>query len=94
MDVVVQAVGRVRPYTKPREVITFQCGEHSQLKYTSEFHSVEAARRFFEIPSLRERKQHERTAQVQAAKAEGRTQQETARMLGVSVRTVKRYWNA
>jgi hypothetical protein len=34
MEVVLQAVGRIRPYTKPREVITFQCAEHPKLEYT------------------------------------------------------------
>ena len=43
MDVVLQAVGRVRPYTKPREIITFQCAKHPKFDYTQEFASIEEA---------------------------------------------------
>ena len=50
LDVVLQAVGRVRPYTRPREVITFQCAAHPQLDYDREFNSIEEARQFFGIP--------------------------------------------
>src|SRR5206468_2598896 len=38
-DVVVQAVGRVRPFTRPREVITFQAGALPGVSYTMEFKS-------------------------------------------------------
>ena len=36
MDVVLQAVGRVRPYTRPREVVTFQCAALPDRPYTQE----------------------------------------------------------
>src|SRR5207244_6836191 len=49
MDGVLQAVGRVRPYTKPREIITFHCGEHPHFPYTREFHNIGEARQFFGI---------------------------------------------
>ncbi len=49
MDTVLQAVGRVRPYTKPREVITFQCAGHPDLDYTGEFTSIGEARKHFDI---------------------------------------------
>ena len=38
MDVVTQAAGRVRPYSKPREVITFQCSEHPRCKGVPQRH--------------------------------------------------------
>ena len=44
MDVVLQAVGRVRPYTRPREIMLFQCAGHPQLDYDREFASIAEAR--------------------------------------------------
>jgi len=92
MDVVLQAVGRVRPYTRPREVITFQCADHPQLAYTREFQTLGEARQFFEVPHRRAREQQENIARIQSMKARGFTQSDIARELGVSIRTVKRYW--
>src|SRR5262249_9865638 len=37
MDVVLQAVGRVRPYTEAREILTFQLGAHPLGAYDREF---------------------------------------------------------
>ena len=62
MDVVLQAVGRVRPYTKGREIITFQCAEHPNLTYTREFTNIEETRLFFQINSFRERKKRKQSA--------------------------------
>jgi hypothetical protein len=92
MDVVLQAVGRVRPYTRPREVITFQCAEHPHLAYTREFDSLGQARAFFEIPHFRARRQQEIRARIQALRRGGQTQAQVAQEIGVSLRTVKRYW--
>ena len=93
MDVVLQAVGRVRPYTKPREVITFQCAAHPQLEYTQEFNTIGEARKFFAIPGHRTRKTISRVERIRAARRAGDTQREAATKIGVSLRTVKRYWN-
>jgi hypothetical protein len=92
LDVVLQAVGRVRPYTRPREIVTFQCAAHPQLDYTREFDTVEEAREFFGVPSRRERKQQETAARVRAARQAGRTQAQAAAELGLGLATVKRYW--
>ena len=43
-DVVIQAVGRVRPFTKAREVITFQVGGLAEVTYTLQFGSLAEAR--------------------------------------------------
>jgi hypothetical protein len=93
MDVVLQAVGRVRPYTEPREVITFQCAAHPQLEYTQEFNSLAEARVFFGITSNRETGKATTNASVQTAKKAGNTQQQVANQLKISLRTVKRHWN-
>jgi hypothetical protein len=93
MDTVLQAVGRVRPYTKPREVITFQCAAHPDLEYTREFNSVGEARSHFEIPDRRSRKKTILCSQIQEVRNDGLKQREAASLLGVSIRTIKRYWN-
>lgn len=93
MDVVLQAVGRVRPYTKPREVFTFQCAAHPQLPYTQEFNSLAEARVFFGIVSTRERQKATTTELVKAAKKRGLTQQQVANKLKISLSTAKRHWN-
>ena len=93
MDTVLQAVGRVRPYTKPREVITFQCAEHPDLKYTKEFTSIGEARKHFDILGGRSSKTAELGSQIQEAKINGLKQREIATQLDVCTRTIKRYWN-
>jgi len=93
MNTVIQAVGRVRPYTKPREIITFQCAEHPQLPYTKEFHTIDEARKFFGILGKRHRQTLKQLKAIQAAKGRGLTQQQVAEELKISLRTVKRHWN-
>ena len=93
MDTVLQAVGRVRPYTEPREVITFQCAGHPDFEYTREFTSIGEARNHFSIPGRRSAQTAELRSQVQDAREKGMKQHEAATQLGVSTRTIKRYWN-
>ena len=92
MDTVLQAVGRVRPYTKPREVFTFQCAGHPDFEYTREFTSIGEARNHFNILGRRSVKTAELRSQVQHARAKGMKQQEAANHLGVGLRTIQRYW--
>jgi hypothetical protein len=93
MGTVLQAVGRVRPYTKPREVITFQCAGHPDFEYAQEFTSISEARQYFDIPGRRSAHTAELSFKVQDARAKGMKQYEAATQLGVSTRTIKRYWN-
>ena len=93
MDTVLQAVGRVRPYTKPREIITFQCACHPDLEYTREFTSLGEARNYFDIPDRRSLESTLLGGKIQEARENGLKQREAASLLGVSIRTVKRYWN-
>jgi hypothetical protein len=89
--VVVQAVGRVRPFTRPREVVTFQMGELPDVTYDAEFRTLAEARRHFQIPTGRELKTVDRATQILALRQRGLSQVETARELGISVRTVRNY---
>ena len=93
MDVVLQAVGRVRPYTKPREVILFQCGDHPQVVYDTEFNTLEEARQHFGVACRRAQQLLDLRAEIAEARAAGFKQAETAKLLGKSVSTVGRYWS-
>ncbi len=92
MDVVLQAVGRIRPYTKPREVITFQCNAHPQIEYTKEFICIDEARNYFNISTRREFEGSRRLKEIQNLKESGLTQKQIAERMGISERTVQRYW--
>jgi hypothetical protein len=92
MNTVLQAVGRVRPYTQPREIITFQCAGHPGRPYTKEFNSLGEARKYFGVQSYRSKRLAETRVKIQAAKAKGIKQTVAAKTLGVSLRTIKRHW--
>jgi len=93
MDTVLQAVGRVRPYTKPREVVTFQCAQHPDFAYTREFASIGEARKYFGILDRRSARAAALCGRIQDARNNGLKQREAASLLEVSIRTIKRYWN-
>lgn len=89
--VVLQAVGRVRPFTRPREVITFHMGELPGVSYDTEFTALSEARRFFEIASGREQRRAVLAAQIATLRGAGKTQAETADILSITDRTVRNY---
>ncbi len=93
MGVVVQAIGRVRPFTQPREVITCQCGESPMMPYDQEFSDLKEARDFFNIPSQRSYDAAKNSICVHVGKKMGHTQKEISEIAGLSLRTVTREWN-
>ena len=93
MDVVLQAVGRVRPYTRPREIMLFQCAGHPQLDYDREFASIAEAREFFALPTRREWERDRNADRVRAARQAGMTQRAAAAALQLGRSTIQRYWN-
>lgn len=93
LDVVLQAIGRVRPYTRPREVVTFQCAAHPGRPFDREFAGLAEARAFFGIPTRRERGRAENGRRVRECRRDGLTQVETAARLVLGITTVKRHWN-
>jgi len=93
MEVVWQAIGRVRPFTKPREIITFQCGCPTKWEYTYEFADLAEARKHFELHHRRQLMKMSTTAAIKKAKLEGLSQTEIASLLDLHVRTIKRHWN-
>ena len=93
MGTVLQAVGRVRPFTQPREVITFQCGGHpTGGAYTQEFTTLNALREHFGIPNRRQAKQQATAQRVQQLRQTGLDQKAVVERLGIGLRTVQRYW--
>src|SRR5262249_16773872 len=90
-NVVIQAVGRVRPFTRPREVITFQMPELPGVVYDAEFQTLAQARHFFEVASRREQKRNDLAKRIAALRQEGLSQVETARRIGVSEKTIRNY---
>ena len=88
-NTVIQAVGRVRFATKPREVITFQCSEMSDVQLAREFYSLREARDYFGLVtgSVFDRRRQE--AEVRRLRAEGLTTAAIAERLGVCKRTVR-----
>ena len=93
LDTVIQAVGRVRPFTKPREIVTFQCDAHPALPYDHEFLGLAEARDFYGLATKRERGKAKTAQAVRKARQRGLKQHEAAKELGFSLRTVQRYWN-
>jgi hypothetical protein len=89
-DVIVQAVGRVRPFTRPREVITFHVGDLPGVSYTRDFHTLSQAREFFGLPTPSAAEQLSRSEKIQRYRAQGHTHKRIANELGVSLSTVKR----
>lgn len=92
MGVVIQAVGRVRPFTHPREVITCQCGESQIMPYDREFATLREAREYFGIPSKRSYKAAKAALRVQYAKMCGKTQRDISETYGIPLRSVTRHW--
>jgi hypothetical protein len=89
--VVVQAVGRVRPLTRPREVVTFQLADFPGVECDEEFSTLAQARNFFKVASGRARKMELLRDRIASLRGEGRTQEEVAEILGITSRTVRNY---
>ncbi len=91
---VLQAIGRVRPYTRPREIITFQCASHPTGDYTEEFSNLQQMRDYFGLLDKRQAKSSALAENIRALKARGISKASIASELQVSKRTVDRYWQA
>jgi hypothetical protein len=88
---VVQTVGRVRPFTRPREIITFQMSDLPGITYDNEFRTLEEARRFFGVPTGRQQGANHRADRIATLRQGGLSQAETAAVLGVTERTIRNY---
>lgn len=92
LNTVMQAVGRVRPYTKPREVIIFQCDVVPEVPEEHVFLSLKEARAHFEVKTRKEAQRLKTQELVQKVKRMGLTQNQAAEKIGRGLRTVQRYW--
>ncbi|CAK1794518.1 DNA-binding response regulator [Vibrio crassostreae] len=91
MGCVIQAVGRVRPFTKTREVITFQSNDPLGTTYDKEFSNLAELRKHFGLATKRTRSSNSTADSVMALSTKNLKQAEIAKQLGISVRTVRRY---
>ena len=89
-DVVVQAVGRVRPFTRPREVLTFQLGALPGVRFDREFTTLAAARDWFGLPTPCGADRAKRLEAVARMVAGKKTRAEMMAELDLSESTVKR----
>ena len=85
----IQAVGRVRFATRPREVITFQCSDLPDVRLAREFFNLREARDFFGLVTGSEFDRLRQEDEARRLRAEGLTAAAIAARLGVSVRTVR-----
>lgn len=90
-EVVVQAVGRVRPFTRPREVITFQAGELPGVRFDREFASLFEARAYSRVPTARAATVLARAATARRMCDAGASWAAIGAALGVSRATVARH---
>ena len=91
-DVVVQAVGRVRPFTRPREIITFQVGDLPgwNTRWSSPRWSRPATT---SASTAGQADLADRRRRALALQGEGQSPESIAAQVGVSARTVRRYVN-
>lgn len=94
MGTVLQAIGRIRPFTQQREVITFQCAAHPTDGYDKEFTTLDEMRKHFGLVDRRTAKGQVTANAVQDLQAEGLPQSVIATQLGISLRTVQRHWQS
>lgn len=90
-NVIVQAVGRVRPFTRPREVITFHASDLPGVRYDFDFPSLAAARGYFGISTRRTAERESGVVRARLLRSQGLTHTQIAREMGVNARTVRRY---
>jgi hypothetical protein len=86
--VVLQAVGRVRPFTTPAEVILFQCDDLTgELGSIDEFASLGVARRVLDVPTLARMKRAALGEIIRARRNAGERLRAIAADLGISPST-------
>jgi hypothetical protein len=86
--VVLQAIGRVRPFTTRAEIILFQCDDLSpELGSNEEFGSLAEARRQLQVPTLAQLKRTARGETVRARQTGGESLRTIAADLGIAPST-------
>jgi hypothetical protein len=90
-DAVVQAVGRVRPFTQPREIITFHAGQLPGVQYTLDFDNLRAAREYFGISTARTGRRNSRAEHAKQLEKAGVSVFEIACRLKRHTKTIRRY---
>ena len=88
-NVVLQAVGRVRYATRPREVITFQASQMPDVPLHGEFYSMREFRQHFGLLTGSEFTRQFHRQEVRRLRQDGLTTRQIGERLGVSERTVR-----
>ena len=88
-SVVIQAIGRVRYATAPREIITFQASELPGLHLDAEFTTLAQARAHFGVPTGVDFDRDHQAVAIATLRQEGHTVIEIAERLAISERTVR-----
>jgi hypothetical protein len=87
-QVVLQAIGRIRPFTSPAEVILFQCDDLSaELGPIHEFPSLGVARRSLRVPRLCQMRRAALGEMIRARQNDGKSLRAIAADLGISPST-------
>jgi hypothetical protein len=87
-QVVLQAIGRVRPFTSPAEIVLFQCDDFLQeLGPIEEFASLGVARRALHVPTLARMRRAAFGEHIRALCRGGKSLRAVAAELGISVST-------
>lgn len=88
VDPVIQAVGRVRYATLPREIVLFQMNDfHGDIDEYGDVTSIVALRDALDLPSPKEITQSIEAAKLRISRGNGLTADEAAKALGMSRRT-------
>ena len=90
-DAVVQAVGRVRPFTRPREIITCHAGQLPGVQYTLNFDNLRAAREYFGISTARAARRDSRIEQAKQLKKAQFSVVQIAGYLNLHPKTIRRH---
>ena len=86
--VVLQAVGRVRPFTSPAEIILFQCDDLTEeLGPVEEFSSLAAARKALKVPTLAQLKRAALGETIRARQQAGESLRTVAADMGIAPST-------
>jgi len=88
-NTVIQAVGRVRYATRPREVITFQAADLHNIPLHREFYSLRELREYFGLATGSEFTRNLQRSEAKRLRREGGTTGQIAERLGISQRTVR-----
>jgi hypothetical protein len=86
--IVLQAVGRIRPFTTPAKIILFQCDDFSaELGPIEECQTLAKARQVLKVPTSKQMRQSALGERIRARQAAGKSLRAIAAEIGIAVST-------